>query len=182
MKKFQVRTTSILSQDAHAVVPWDDVALRFKAKPGRRVVCLEPSLCGHAGLVAEVDCSREALRSVGSKDPRRQTIEASIAEGEALCARVRRKGLMFVAGHGLAPTYGNVFTASDFIDRSEAERMLNFFLSAVGYSPGRFVWKRSRVLHEHCYTVVKEGGGFEVRSFPAMLDRESYAALKPEAL
>jgi len=114
------------------------VWLRYKGKPGRRVVVIGPTLIGREAARRDLENMRE----------RSQTDPADVSPDEVAehAARLARLDNEWVVVDGQPPgqtaDFPNVYTAADVIDRAEAERMLRTLLATTGVTQCRFVWKR----------------------------------------
>ena len=115
----------------HYRSPWEDVWIRWKAKPGRRLYYVAPTLICRAELLADLKRTRERHR----KRPRLQ----DITHDEAMLAALD------VSPHA-ADDYDppNVYTRATGINRAEAERMLAFLLERqYGIKHPKFEWKKT---------------------------------------
>ena len=111
--------------------PWEDVWIRWKAKPGRRLYYAAPTLICLAELLADLQRTRERHR----KRPRPE----DIAHDEAMLTALE------VSPHA-ADDYDppNVYTRAIGINRSEAERMLAFWLGRRhGIKNPKFEWRKT---------------------------------------
>ena len=144
MKKVYVRSHGPLAFGAH--VGWEDVWLRVCS--GKRTLRLAPCLV-----------SREDLRSTIhlytriAEDPTAQTREihrTAAAEMEALLRTIDVNGFAVSCApkttrRGRDPgrdfAIADVYTKVPWIDRAEAERMLDHYLSTLGLRGCRYKWK-----------------------------------------
>jgi hypothetical protein len=111
--------------------PWEDVWIRWKAKPGRRLYYAAPTLICRAELLADLKRTRERHR----KRPRL----ADITHDEAMLAALE---VSPHAADGCDPP--NVYTRANGINRAEAERMLAFWLERRhGIKNPKFGWRKT---------------------------------------
>lgn len=141
-------------QYPHAKVPWDDVYLRWKGKPGRRIYhaapCLECVAEIHAELQMHEDIrNREdedylaAVDSMfrrthrASKEERQTWYRDEDAKYQRLLAELdTQEYACYGEGAGL-----HIVTKANGIDRWEAERMLAWWLkTAENIRNAKFVW------------------------------------------
>lgn len=113
--------------------PWADVWLRFRGRPGRKVYTYGPTLISKPEL-------HGALRFQRDLDP---PDLKEIAKLERAAARIETRDLLIVPDPGRCP---DIYTAADYIDRREAERMLQFLMTSLGFGRTRFVWARPRLI------------------------------------
>lgn len=114
---------------------WEDVWLRWKGKPGRKLYYAGPCLCTRADLESHLVIDRDLVRQYpgGWHDK-------NVAVSETLLAILDRQA--FAVDDYDCP---NVYTNADFIDRAEAERMLVWFLKERhGVTNPKFVWQKNK--------------------------------------
>ena len=116
--------------------PWADVWVTFSGKPGRRRYEFAPTLLSRPEL--DLDLSN-------AKDEANSSSEYSghIARLEKIVA-VLRSQRVYVDPAYPNPYYPNVYTAAPWIDRSEAEAMLAYFLRALGIPRVKFAWQKQQ--------------------------------------
>ena len=111
--------------------PWEDVWIRWKAKPGRRLYYAAPTLICRAELLADLKWTRERQR----KRPQL----ADITHDEAMLAALE---VSPYAADDCDPP--NVYTRANGISRAEAERMLAFLLERRhGIRNPKFHWRKT---------------------------------------
>ena len=157
------------AQYPDAKVPWDDVYLRWKAKPGRRVYRAAPCLVCKAEVLADLKMHEEirnektirvwsltAEDGFGSKQSEEPLSEEVIAEHQTWYreddARYRQvledletQEFAMIGGEpGLT-----LYTSAKGINRREAERMLAWWLYGTqGFANPKFVWKKPKYIVE----------------------------------
>lgn len=146
--------------------PWEDVWLRWKGKPGRRVYHAAPCLSCSAEIQPELD-SHQRIRDRDEKaDPVKNLVtgldlpevtkeeRASWYLEDDARLRTAQKTLETQPYYVDPPWPGKeakhleqVYTNAKGIDRAEAERMLAFYLAEVfGIKNPKFVWARPEMV------------------------------------
>lgn len=146
----------------HYKSPWEDVWLRWKGKPGRKVYRAAPTLVCHRELYVELEMHAEIRK--GPLHPLSigdiilpGTPEVPMEERESWYLRDDEVMRSMLAALERAPyacdwqSYperdkglSTVYTKAAGIDRKEAERMLAYFLEvAYGVKNVKFDWKKA---------------------------------------
>lgn len=113
---------------------WEDIWLKWQAKPGRQWYYAAPMVGTRADLEAESWLSIEVQRKHPEHDYRED-----ITYNERMLAAL--DSAPFARDTHECP---NVYTNAKYIDRAEAERMLTWFLlDAHGIANPKFVWKKA---------------------------------------
>ena len=146
-----VKSHGPLSFSKTIEIGWEDVWLRVHS--GRRLLKLAPCLVSREHLRSDI-----ALAEKIAKDPSVETREFHEKESEELRVLLRK---LDATGHvidhepkterrsrdpGRAFGLANVYTRSAWIDRAEAERMLDHYLAALGMRGCVYKWKGSRFI------------------------------------
>lgn len=115
---------------------WADTHITFKSRPGRTVRAYGPTLCSRTDLERDIMVSDS---------------QAVLQGGEYLAVlkqTLRRldEGERFVSPDVSGADEGvpAIYTAAEWIDRAEAERMLEFLMATLGYKDVRFQWSRPK--------------------------------------
>ena len=150
LKTVRVECFEPLAVDRDARQTWADLWIRFKAKPGRRVVRLALTLISRIDLEQQV--RRESADAQLSTDGARRAGEvAAQTRPSALLAAVLREGvaLDLVTPPGLPRGYRllTIYTAASLLHRAEAERMIRHLLEVdCGIRRCRLHWQRPKQL------------------------------------
>jgi hypothetical protein len=157
-KRVQCFADFPFAQYPNARVPWDDVYLRWKGKPGRRVYrgapCLECEAEVHADLKIHEDIrNREDDEELNALDPifrpARTTTKAErqtwYRDEDATYQQVLKDlETQEFACHGEGAGL-HIYTKAQGINKREAERMLAWWLERThGIRNPKFVWNRPK--------------------------------------
>jgi len=120
--------------------PWADVWIRYKAAPGRKVYEYGPT------LVTKPDAERdfEISKTCQAEHPELD-FSSDIAESERVMAFFANGGDILIGNdweHG-TPT---IYTAKDYIDRPEAERMLRALMLHLGFRSIKLKWNKPKTV------------------------------------
>jgi|SRR5271170_5128329 len=150
-KVVRVKSHGPLSYSKNVEIGWEDVWLRLHS--GRRPLKLAPCLVSREHLRSDI-----ALADKIAKDPEAQTREEHAKEAAELRALLEKlDGAGYVVDHDPKTTrrggepgrdfaLANVYTKSSWIDRAEAERMIEYYLAALGMRDCKCKWKGSRFM------------------------------------
>jgi hypothetical protein len=140
-KRIQCFADFPFAQYPDAKVPWDDVYLRWKGKPGRRVYRAAPCLECEAELKMDLKIHEDIRqRYNGEHDDwyRKEDADYQRVLAELAVADYAASG----EGAGLC-----IYTKSHGIDKHEAERMLAWWLNRThGIRNPKFVWNRPKFI------------------------------------
>ena len=133
-KRIHVTCHSAFAVYPKAAEPWADVWLAWKERPGRACRRTGPTLCGKANLEWDMQITNDCIAKHGPEDH---------AEGQ----EYERRILAAVEADGIATldteNCPNIYTARPYIDRSEAEKMLAWWLArAHSIRNPKFIWRR----------------------------------------
>jgi hypothetical protein len=142
-KRVTVTCWEPMAVDPTAQQLWGDVWIRFKARPGRRAYSFGPCLCSRKDLerdLAGFDSDAGATLADFSED---------IAYVHSVLETLRNQPFWFNPDDDMSRRgTPNIYTATDWIDRAEAERMLTYFMSTLGHHNPRFHWKRPKIIFQ----------------------------------
>lgn len=141
-KRVQIRCNFPLGRFRHHDIrlPWEDMYLRWKGKPGRKTHYACPMLGCAAELPVEL-VMHEKIRGV-REDRQDWYREDDENIKNVLRDLVTREYAMTGEGAGLC-----IYTKAKGIDAREAERMLAWYLeTAHGVRNPKFIWKRSKFI------------------------------------
>ena len=145
VKKVQIRSHSPLAFDARCEVGWEDLWLRLYS--GRRALKLAPCLVSYEHLLGD----HEMNRTMKSKDLFKDMVE----EGEETLKLLETQDIVLRPGFeairkgedpGRDYVFANIFTRRNWIDRAEAERMLDAYLAILGIRGSVYQWKRPTLI------------------------------------
>jgi len=124
-----------MGRDSSVRQPWSDVRISFVAGPGGETIEFDPTLVSHARLERDLDFEREyQLEHPGGDGP-------AIIERLAKIAEHFNNGAEFYIDSDSADDKApEIYTAHEFIDQPEAERMLVHFLGTQGIKDVGFQW------------------------------------------
>lgn len=153
MKHKHVRVSSHgpLSLSKIIEIGWEDVWLRVHS--GRRLLKLAPCLVSREHLRSEIALTEKVVNDASVET--REIHEKEVAELRALMERLDALG--YAMDHSPKITrrsrdpgrdfaLANVYTRRAWIDRAEAERMLDHYLAALGMHECVYKWKGSRFI------------------------------------
>jgi len=124
-KRVECHAHGMIAAGPKYLVPWEDVWLRWKGKPGQTRYRAAPCLL----------CAAEILRDHRAGD--------ATDVSRQLLADVERDGYA-AAGSGAGL---NIVTPAKGMDRAEAERMLTWWLHREhGLTNVKFVWKKPEIV------------------------------------
>jgi hypothetical protein len=127
-----------------ARVGWEDLWLRLHV--ARRPVRLAPTLSSRSELRSQLALSKSCLK--GCDSSLRATFEAEVAMYEASLTAVDRDGVVVDQHPGRYPyrrefRLSDIYTAVDWIDLAEAERMLDAYLATIGIRHATYKWPQA---------------------------------------
>lgn len=148
-KIVHVKSHGPLSFSKTVAIGWEDVWLRLHS--GRRPLKLAPCLVSREHLRSDIAIAEKIAR-----DPNAQTQKEHAQEAKKLHTLLEKldavgyvvdqeprgsRGGRGDPGRGYA--LANVYTRSAWMDRGEAERMLDAYLAAIGVRGSVYKWKGS---------------------------------------
>ena len=118
--------------------PWSDVSVRFTGKPARKKYRIEPTLISRPRLERDILCERIDL----NKHPTGPRLKLEQLE-QILTLLTNETGIHIVvrSDDDILPV---IYSASDYIDRTEAEKLLRAYLRTQGFKSVRFKWLRPK--------------------------------------
>ena len=138
-------------------VGWEDVWLRFHAR--RRPVYLAPCLVSREHLRSDIAIYTNIAND--SKAPTREFHREVAKKLESILRQLDHQPVVLHVQPSVMPTeclgtvsylrepgYGmsDVYTSKSWIDRAEAERMMDAYLAAIGVRHCSYKWKRPSVV------------------------------------
>jgi hypothetical protein len=141
-KRVLVRCYEPIATDPSYRQPWSDVWIRFKARPGRRIYKYGPTLISRPELHLDLRRARERAAEEASEEA-----AADLADNERIDALLKTVPIYVHTGYP-EPLYPNIYTTADWIDRREAEKILQALMTELGFGRVKFVWRKTRfVIH-----------------------------------
>lgn len=118
---------------------WSDVWVQYTGKPGRKKVSWGPTLVSKSDLEHEIQFQIELKNKYPFSFGGEELLELLDIEEKLKTQEV------FISNDW---DYGTptIYTASDFIDRKEAEKMLTVMMRGLGFKNVRFKWLRTKVI------------------------------------
>lgn len=145
VKKVQVRSCSPLAVDPHYQVGWEDVWLRVHS--GRRPLKLAPCLVSYEHLLGD----HEMNRTMKSKDLFKEMVEEGektlrLLETQPIVVRPAFDAVRKGEHPGRDYVFADIHTRQPWIDRAEAERMMDAYLAILGVKACVYQWKHPRLI------------------------------------
>ena len=142
MKKVAVECWAPFAVEPTATQPWADVSIWYRARPGRRKYEFNPTLCSRGELRTDLREAKSAFEADQSGEN-----AAELARLENFSQRLEREGVVMDMFHP-DPTWPNIYTSAETIDRAQAEVILAAFLLKLGFRRVKFRWiKPHLILH-----------------------------------
>lgn len=139
MKKIIVNCHEPIAIDKKYDQTWSDVYLRFKSKPGKKVYLYNITLISKISFDEDVDIIKK------SAEKYKELNFSQELEKNQLIEDYLTKGIIYV-DNGNDNSY-DIYTPTKWINRTEANRLLNYFLNKIGHSSNfKFVWKRPKLI------------------------------------
>lgn len=135
MKRVLVRCYDPIAVDPTARQPWSDVWIRFTSRPGRRTYQYGPTLLSRPELRHDLRAVREDA-TIGESTP----VSIPLLEG---IDRILDASPIHVDLAGSGQGFPNVYSSAEWIDRREAERMLQALMTVLGFGRVKFVWMKT---------------------------------------
>lgn len=123
------------------LVGWEDVWISWSCKPGRKTAYRGPTLIGMVDLKSEIYFHGELVKEYPEEPSYQEDLDSLLSAKEQLLA-----GKPFVVEGG-NKNCDSIYTAKDWINRAEAEKMLAYYLRETeGMKDVRFKWVRAKRL------------------------------------
>ena len=130
-KLITVRSSDPIAADKNYRQPFFDVWISFTGKPGRKKYKFGPTLVALPALKQDLEMARDANDA------------DEIADCEKILKFLNDEDF-YVAPRSDEAEFPSIYTAREYIDRAEAERMIASFMRTLGFAVCRFKWRRPK--------------------------------------
>ena len=139
-KHVAIRCHDPIAWDKFARQPWSDLWISYTAKPGRKKYRFAPTLVSKPVLEDDL---RSAQAQQAGDATARHAEDVEIAE--RVLAIFANGGEHFVDVELSGTDTPTIYTARTYIDRQEAEAMLDEFMRTLGYPDVTYKWLKPKL-------------------------------------
>jgi hypothetical protein len=140
-KHIQIQCHEPMAIDKTYRQPWADVWLQFTAKPARKKYKLAPTLISRPALERDLEIDVACQKENPDLD-----YSAGIQRHRKILEYLTNGGDIYIDIESIEKDMPNIYTTREYIDRTEAERMLNVFLRSLGYNSVQYKWIRPMII------------------------------------
>jgi hypothetical protein len=125
-----------IGQDKTYRQPWSDVSVSFTGKPARKKYRFEPTLISRPSLERDIMIERHDLTTHPESD------RSKLEHLENVLQLLQSGSEFHIVADGVDDPVPVIYSNSDYIDRSEAEKLLRHYLKTLGFDAVRYKWSR----------------------------------------